>query len=142
VGTWLEGWGRKAGKTALSKAEAAAFYNSYVNLDLGGFWSTDQNGAVTYLSDNLSAAFSGDGTIGGTLLDIFSSAVSDEEQRAKLSVALARRSQFRNVVVATSDDGERRWWSVSGKAQFNDAQEFTGFLGHCADITQDRSSAE
>jgi hypothetical protein len=123
VGTWLEGWGRKTGKTDLSKAEAAAFYNSYVNLDLGGFWSTDQNGAVTYLSDNLSAAFPRDGMIGGALLDILSSVVPDEEPRAKLSVALARRSQFKNIVVATGDGGERRWWSVSGKAQFNDAQE-------------------
>jgi len=108
-----------------------------------GFWSTDDEGRVTYFSEALAAFLSpGEEVIGLKLLDLLRTDLARKSVKSSLPMAMARRGQFDRVVVQTGNGQERCWLSVSGKAQVDAGGTFTGFLGHCADITAERTSVE
>ena len=122
---------------------AAAFIRTYEDLGLGGFWSTDGDGRITHLSDTLRRLFpQGDEAIGQLLLDAMCGLRSSRNTRTNLSVAMARRTKFTNVVIETGSEEGRHWWSLSAQARYDAAGNFQGYLGHCCDITSDRSSFE
>ena len=140
IGKWL-GVGARPGK--LRPVDAAAFCHAYEALGLGGFWSTDGEGLVTYLSEALVDVLSpGASPYGVKLLDLLRAEQAGETVKSSLPMAMARRSQFDRVVVQTGSGTARRWWSVSGKARNDVGGGFAGFLGHCRDITEERASAE
>jgi len=127
----------------VAKAEAAAFCHAYEALALGGFWSTDEEGQVTYFSETMTSLISPDEVVTGRkLFDLFRGEQAGESLKSSLPMAMARRAQFDRVVVQTGSGTGRRWWSVSGKAKLDAGGNFAGFLGHCADITAERASAE
>jgi diguanylate cyclase (GGDEF)-like protein len=133
--------GARNGK--LRATDAAAFFHTYEALELGGFWSTDPEGCVTYFSPALAELLaSGEAVKGKRLLDLFRTDQAGDSAKSSLPMALARRARFDRVVVRTGSGKSRRWWSVSGQAQQDAGGSFSGFLGHCADITEERSSAE
>ena len=49
---------------------------------------------------------------------------------------------FRDVVVPLDIEGERRWWSISGRPTFNRAGERIGFRGFICDVTKTRLAEE
>ncbi|MDG2004114.1 MAG: EAL domain-containing protein [Novosphingobium sp.] len=143
IGSWLGGLGSGAKGNRLRPAEAAAFCHTYEALQLGGFWSTDEDGCMTYLSEALAEALSpGEMVIGVKLLELFRTEQAGDSAKSSLPMAVARRGQFDRVVVQTGSGKERRWWSISGKARLDAGDKFSGFLGHCADITAERVSVE
>jgi diguanylate cyclase (GGDEF)-like protein len=72
---------------------------------------------------------------GEPLLDLF---VPDEAHHV-LKTSLMRRQGFRDLAlqVKTPEDGQERWWSVTGKPIF-EAGKFRGFRGVATDITQSK----
>ncbi|WP_067734698.1 putative bifunctional diguanylate cyclase/phosphodiesterase [Novosphingobium naphthalenivorans] len=132
-----------AAQSAMSSAQAQAFCRVVENLDAIGFWSTDAEGAIVHLSGKAmtrlpdpAAAF------GQQLTGLFTELDDAGENGRSLRFALSRRSRFERLAVCTGDDENRRWWLLSGEAQFDHAQHFTGFSGICAEITDDRRIAE
>jgi len=122
---------------------ATAYIKTYEELGLGGFWSTDGEGRITHLSDTLLRLFpQGGEAIGQLLLDVMRGMRSTQTTRTNLSVAMARRTKFTNVVIETGSEEDRHWWSMSAQARFDPLGNFLGYLGHCCDITSDRSSSE
>ncbi len=124
----------------LPEAHAAALCRAYETMGLGAFWSSDAQGRLTYASPGLRAMLD-DGTppVGRALLDLFAHDEADGER--SLRFTLARRTRFEHLIVHTGSGCERRWWSLSGEA-IHDRGVFTGFHGHCTDISQARRKAE
>jgi PAS domain S-box-containing protein len=129
----------------MSQGDAAALCFAYEDLGLGSFWTTDGEGRLTYMSSAAQALLGGgeDGLIGRPFLELFlppDREAEGDSQRA-LSFALARRGRFERVIARSEAGGRGCWWSISGEPQ-SDGNTFTGFRGHCADITGERRSAE
>ena len=129
----------------MSQGDAAALCFAYEDLGLGSFWTTDGEGRLTYMSPAAQALLGGgeEGLIGRPFLELFlppDRETEGDSQRA-LSFALARRGRFERVIARSEAGGRGCWWSISGEPQ-SDGNTFTGFRGHCADITGERESAE
>jgi len=135
--------GGEAQGRALRPQEAIDFCRTFEALQIGGFWSTDKRGRITYLSDSLAELLApGEEVIGRKLLDLLRSEQTGESLKFPLPMALVRRTQFERIVVQTGSGREHRWWSVSGQPQEDASGGFAGFLGHCVDITAERDSLE
>ncbi|MDF8332064.1 EAL domain-containing protein [Novosphingobium cyanobacteriorum] len=134
--------GRAGGDRAavLDTSEAAALARAYEAIGLGCFWTTDADGRVTYMSPSAQAALGGDdGAVGRPLLDLFLR--PDGEGERTLPFVMARKGRFERVLVRSERDGKTRWWSLAGEPR-QAGRGFTGFLGHCEDVTEERLSAE
>ena len=115
--------------------------NNYESLGIGWLWATDADGRLTYLSAPMRASLGCEEKLpDAALVDLF---VSDGESAQRtLPFHLARRNRFEGVAVRLKAGGDARWWSLSGRAQFVDDEQFLGFVGHGIDITAERASAE
>ena len=113
---------------------------NYEALQLGWFWSSDEEGRITYVSDYIVETLSKAGEVIGRPLTELFQAGDDEDQRT-LPFHLARHNKFEGVAVRLRIDGVDRWWSLSGRAQHDARNRFTGFIGHASDVTAERASA-
>ncbi len=75
----------------------------------------------------------GDMQNGGALSALF---VESEALRV-LETCLQRRQGFRDLVLQLKQDGEERWWSITGKPFF-EGDTFKGFRGVATDITESK----
>ena len=103
----LEAWkGTRQGGAKgdrFGRQDATAFCDTYEMLNLGGFWSTDATGCVTYLSEAIAEKLSVEGGLTGKMfLDLFRG--DEGREGGGLPMALARRSQFHRVMVQTGQD--------------------------------------
>ena len=131
---------RANGEPGLGERHAVALCHAYENLGLGAFWSTDADGRITYLSAGAREPLCGEALPTGQLLtDLFVSGEGEGERT--LRFALARRTRFDRLAARSEGHGRPRWWSISGEAQFS-GETFTGFHGHCADVSEERQTAE
>ena len=127
----------------INRMQATTFCDAYENLDLGGLWSTDQHGAITYLSDNIASVIApGSTPPTATFLEVVRNAACGQKALSALAMALARRGQFSGIVIETGSGRDRRWWSLSGCARTGVGGTFDGFVGFFADVTRERDSAE
>ncbi|WP_243923641.1 putative bifunctional diguanylate cyclase/phosphodiesterase [Novosphingobium beihaiensis] len=127
----------------MSSAQALSFCRIVENLDGIGFWSTDTDGNVLHLSGKAMTRLPDPGSAFGQPLTALFMQIDDAgESGRSLRFALSRRSRFERLAVCTGQEENRRWWLLSGEAQFDNAQHFTGFSGICSEITDDRRIAE
>jgi len=71
--------------------------------------------------------------IGNKLVSLFH---RDEPSRV-LETSLMRKESFRDLVMKVENDGDDRWWSLTGKPIYEDGL-FKGFRGVAKDITQSK----
>ena len=112
-------------------------------LNLGGFWTTDADGQISYLSSRLLPALVPQGDVDGKdFVNLFVRPRAGIDGQRSLPFVFARKSRF-EAVIASSEHGEREiMWSLSGEP-INDADgAFAGFRGHMVDVTRDRQNAE
>jgi diguanylate cyclase (GGDEF)-like protein len=64
------------------------------------------------------------------------------DTRRTLPFALAKRSKFERLTLASARTGDERWWSVSGRPQFDAAGNFTGYRGSGTDITEQHRTTQ
>ena len=57
------------------------------------------------------------------------------EALAAIAINMASRRSFRDLVLPIAIDGEVRWWCVSGRPAYDEAEAFIGFRGVMADMT-------
>ena len=126
--------------TRAPQADAAALCYAYEDIGLGCFWSTDATGRVTYLSPAAQAALGGeDGGFGRNFNELF--LPSQGESERSLPFLMTRMRRFEKHVVRSERAGKILWWAVSAEpVEVKGA--FSGFLGHCEDITSERRTAE
>ena len=111
--------------------------------DLSWFWATDADGKIVYLSRAAQEKLTGEGIDFHdlSLVQLFSTPISesdDEHGRQRpLPFLLRARNSINSlpVKVATKKD---IWWEISGRPQFCEKGEFTGFRGSAKDISAQR----
>ncbi len=57
------------------------------------------------------------------------------EALSAIAINMASRRSFRDLVLPIAIDGEVRWWCVSGRPAYDEAEAFIGFRGVMADMT-------
>ena len=128
---------------SLSERNAAAFCRTFEALDVGSFWSTDAAGNLSYLSPAAHELLSGgEAIIGRSFYDLFTASEEDGARGRTLPLVLAKRSRFQRIVACHTIGDQTTWWSLSGEAQFDRGSEFSGFRGHCSNITSERLEAQ
>ena len=136
----LLGSGAIAASGRVPIPEADRLVENYEALQLGWFWISDADGRLTFVSDYIREHLApGGDVLGRQLPDLF--LPGDDEDQRTLPFHLARRNKFDGLAVRRVLESKERWWSLSGRAQF-DGETFVGFVGHGSDITADRASAE
>ncbi len=126
---------------------ALLLLSAYEQAALGWFWETDRNGRIVYLSDSIRRYATnrfGD-LIGTQLTDLImpvdkNSGVPSGERT--LGFHLSSRSAFKEIAVQSIIFEEEKWWSLSGDPIFNQFDQFQGFRGSGADLTEMRRSQE
>ncbi|QDK34597.1 putative bifunctional diguanylate cyclase/phosphodiesterase [Sphingomonas sp. IC081] len=127
----------------LGAEEAQSFCRAVEGIDGIGFWASDAQGAIRYLSEKALVRLpSPDAVLGQPLTDVFDTRDDGAGSGRSLRFVLSRRSRFEKLTVCTGDGGQRRWWQLSGEAQFGPGGGFEGFCGLCAEITDERRVAE
>ena len=104
--------------------------------DTTWFWTTDKENRLTYLSPNGVAHFPAGRKVIGERLSTLLQIAGDEHGQGEykpLSFLLSARSSLSavNVSLREQTDAEcaSRWWKLSGRAQFDASQCFTGYCG-------------
>ena len=127
----------------LDRDDAAAMCATFEALNLGGFWATNPQGRITYLSPSVVAPLvHRDSAAGHDFLELFVPPRSGIDGQRTLPFVLARKGRFERVIARSSHDGIERQWSISGEPVLGGEGEFIGFRGHIVDVTTDRENAE
>lgn len=127
----------------MPRAISEKFCEVYENLGLGGVWSSDSDGLLTFLSPNIQALLgSSAAPLGTHFCALFDGGGEACDAVRNLRLTLTRRTRFCGLDVPFEARGQTRWCSLSGEAQFDQTGQFLGFLGFWSDITDDRHIAE
>ncbi len=116
--------------------------STFEALNLGGFWSTDAEGRITYLTRTLAAPLAhSDTPTGKDFLSLFVAPRAGIDGQRTLPFVFARKGRF-EAVIARSEHGDvETLWSVSGEPMADAIGQFSGFRGHIVDVTRDRQTA-
>ena len=126
----------------ISEGERLEMFDSFENSDLAWFWATDTQGRLRYLSQKAMDQFDPRRSIiGEPLANLLQTAREDDDQiEAKpISYLLSAHSSFTELVVCLKKEANRgnchKWWQLTGRPQFDDRNDFTGYRGIVKDIT-------
>ena len=108
---------------------------NYEECGLGWFWSTDEKGRITYISDTVAQALGGAREdLGGQMLqNVFAMADDDGDKRERtlpLPLLLNAHKKFSNLLIKSARPGSEALWRISGRPQFSESGEFEGYLGN------------
>ncbi|WP_408591711.1 EAL domain-containing protein [Novosphingobium sp.] len=110
----------------------------------GWFWETDRRGMLSYLSrpvaDTLHRKM--EDLVGRPFTDLFNLSEQAGEGERTLAFHLSARSSFADLTVRASTRDEERWWSITGRPTYDAFNNFQGFRGSGADLTEKKRSQE
>ena len=127
-------------------------------IGIGLFWATNKHGELSYLSEQAASLFGDAGSrlVGKPLQSVFIDATLEGEAPSarSLNLRLKSRSKIEDQVVEIrldNDSDDRRedddggeesaeksyWWRISGRPYFDADDNFCGYRGVAADITND-----
>jgi diguanylate cyclase (GGDEF)-like protein/PAS domain S-box-containing protein len=115
--------------------------DDFESAGIAWFWATDDQNRLIYLSPSAADAF-GVGhqdLIGRPLATLFTLEQDSGEEGAErpLPFLLSARTKFANLTVRIAEDGDPRWWTISGKPYQDPTGAFLGYRGGAKDITAD-----
>ena len=118
----------------------------------GWFWETDRRGNILYISATVAELVgrSPDDMLGRPLTDLFmldetsgaQAAQGSPQSNRTLAFHLSARSSFADLVVRAATRDEERWWAVTGRPIYDMFDNFQGFRGSGADLTEKRRTQE
>ena len=127
----------------IDAAEAIQMCRSYEKLAVGGFWKTDRDGNLTYLSPQLVETFAlSDGVNNVGFIDIFSSDCEESVGGRTLSFVTSRKRRFVQFTATRFEFGQKSIWSVSGDQIYDGKGDFSGYCGYMYDVTSDQLMVE
>jgi len=134
---------RWSGREDSLKDEHSRLLRNYEEMRLGWFWATNAEGQITYISETIGTALTGDphGLLGRNLVSLFKPTAGEIERRRTLPFQLIRQTRFELAQARIDIDGEERCWALSGQPQLDRNGNFGGYLGHGADVTVEQQSA-
>jgi diguanylate cyclase (GGDEF)-like protein len=130
--------------SAYGSNEALLLLRNFEQSCQGWFWSTDNAGCLTYLTESIAGTLgiSPESVIGSPFTDHFIRPDDGSGMGRTLPFIMTKRSSFEKLTLRTAKSDDDRWWLVSGSAQFDEAGNFTGYRGSGVDITEQRRSSE
>ena len=123
--------------------QALLLLHDYETSGLGWFWSSNADGAITYISQCVAEAIGCDRTalLGRPVQSLFIlERDEDDTLERPLPLILSGRKTFADLAVRAALDNSEVWWSISGRPQFGADGSFIGYRGNGADITASRQS--
>lgn len=134
-----------SGGANTSSKQALLLLQNFEESGRGWFWSTDNEGRITYLSDSV-AELLGKPTsafIGMQFAELFCQGEEAAGHQRTLPFILTKQSKFDDLPLQAATDGENEiWWAVSGKPFYSGSKSFAGYRGSGTDITAQRQTAK
>ena len=126
--------------------KALRFVDEFENSGRGWFWETNNQGTLSYVSQQLADDFKcqPEALLGrqfNDLLSIDTSTGDNLREERTLGFHLSARFPFSDVVVRAASD-EDVHWSLSGNPIFDERGRFLGFRGIGTDLTEQRRSEQ
>ncbi len=135
--------GAAAPVKTLRGAAADQMLASFETLGLGGFWSTDGEGRISYLSPGLVRPLvHDDDARGEDFLGLFASPRPGIDGQRTMPFVFARKGKFERVIARSIAGNTETFWQISGEPIATGDSGFNGFRGHILDVTSDRQNAE
>ncbi|WP_260923087.1 EAL domain-containing protein [Novosphingobium sp. 9] len=126
-------------------ARAGELLSEFEECGQGWFWETDRRGQITYVSPQIAQHLGrGHGELAGRpFTSLFMLDAQEQESERTLVFHLSTRSSFVDLaVLAATGDAEERWWSITGRPVLDQFDNFMGFRGSGADLTERRRSEQ
>ena len=129
--------------SSASSKDATLLLRNFEESGRGWFWSTDEEGRLTYLSDSVceSVGKPSSALIGSVFADMFFKNSEASTHQRSLPFILTNQSKFEELPLQAATDDNEIWWAVSGRPFFY-GEKFGGFRGSGTDITVQRSAAK
>lgn len=110
----------------------------------GWFWSSDADGNLAYVSPVVAEQLGRETAelLGQPFHSLFVVERDEEEASERtLPLIFSASKTFSGLTVRAATQDNEIWWSISGRPQFNDQGEFSGYLGNGEDITTSRQDS-
>jgi len=124
---------------------AEEILSDYEETGQGWFWETDRRGQIVYLSRPVAEIVGRtvEDLLGRPFAELFNLREQSGEGERTLAFHLSARSSFSDLAVrAATPHEEERWWSITGRPTYDTFNNFQGFRGSGADLTEKRRSQE
>ena len=121
--------------------QALQLVRDYERSGLGWFWSTDGEGRIVYISPSVAEKLgkSAHELAGQPFHSLFILERDDKDQVERtLPLIFSGHKTFSELPIRAATEAGEVWWSISGRPQFKQAGNFTGFFGNGTDITASR----
>ncbi|MEQ1541632.1 MAG: EAL domain-containing protein [Novosphingobium sp.] len=125
--------------------QAVLLLRDYEDSGIGWFWSSDQQGLITYVSDTVAQKM---GRPRGELLGqpvqslFVLDRSEDQVSERPLTLILNAHKTFSDLAVRAATGTTEVWWSISGRPQFAADGHFLGYSGNGTDITASRQNQQ
>ncbi len=128
----------------LHTREALLLLQNYEESGRGWFWSTDDKGRLSYLTDAVARMMGRTMSqlLGSAFTELFLPVDGHGERQRTLPFLMTKQSKFDDLPLRSAFEGDDRWWSISGRPHFDDSGRFAGYRGSGTDVTVQRRSAE
>jgi diguanylate cyclase (GGDEF)-like protein/PAS domain S-box-containing protein len=140
---------RRLQEAARQQTRAQEILADYEETGQGWFWETDRRGMILYISAPVADLLgrTPQDLVGRPLTDLFQiedqAAVSQGNRGERtLTFHLSARSSFSDLTVRAAVRDEERWWAITGRPIYDTFDNFQGFRGSGADLTQQRRTQE
>ena len=123
--------------------QAMLLLHDYEASGLGWFWSSNAEGAITYISQTVADAMGCARTdlLGRPIQSLFNlERDQDDTLERPLPLILSSRKTFADLAVRAAVEKSEVWWSISGRPQFGGDGKFIGYRGNGSDVTATRQS--
>ncbi|WP_125955843.1 EAL domain-containing protein [Novosphingobium sp. UBA1939] len=126
------------------QARAQELLAEYEETGQGWFWETDRRGQLTYLSATVAETVGRktEDLVGKPFTDLFDLSEQSGDGERTLTFHLSARSSFSELAVRAVCRDDERWWSITGRPTYDTFNNFQGFRGSGADLTEKRRSQE
>ena len=123
---------------------ASEILSDYEETRQGWFWETDRRGLLTYISPPIASIMgtSPEQLIGQPLIGLFDLEATGKETERELKFHFSACSAFNELSMRAAIAERELWWSVSGRAYFDNFDNFIGFRGSGTDLTERHRSQE
>ena len=119
--------------------QALLLLRDYEQSGQGWFWSTDAQGCITYISEGVAVQMGRErqALLGQPFYSLFALEREDgDENQRTLPLILSATKSFSELAVRPASDQIDVWWTITGRPQFDDQENFVGYRGNGVDATE------
>ena len=126
-------------ETPGEQQQALLLLRDYEQSGQGWFWSTDSQGAISYISDHVATALgcSRPELLGKPFYSLFALEKEEDDDNSRtLPLILSATKSFSELPVRPATDRADILWAISGRPQFDAQKNFCGYRGNGTDATE------